>query len=46
MEGISNSRELREKITIPSLEYKQKKFPTKFTVYRDRSKIISMERPG
>jgi hypothetical protein len=33
--------ELREKVTIPSLEYKQKKFPTKFTVYRDNPKSLA-----
>ena len=33
--------ELREKVTNPALEYKQKKFPTKFTVYRDSARSLA-----
>ena len=31
----------REKVTIPALELKQKKFPTKFTVYRDSARSLA-----
>ena len=31
----------REKVTVPALELKQKKFPTKFTVYRDSARSLA-----
>jgi len=41
MEKLRKEGTYYEKIIKPALEYKQKKFPTKFTVYRDNPKSLA-----